>query len=312
MAKTLDAKRIAIFLAFAFGIAWASALVIYLTGGLQSSPKLGGGLTLALVLMATMYMGAPAFAHILTRLVTREGWQNVYLRPKIRQGWLYWLVCWVAPSILVFVGMAVYFALFPQYYDSSLSMVRKLLEQSAPGSTPPEIDPWTIVISQTFVAVLIAPILNGLFTLGEEFGWRAYLQPKLLPLGGRKAMVLIGVIWGVWHWPIILMGYEYGFNYLGATWLGCIVFLWFTLMLATFLGWATLRAGSVWPAVIGHGAINGIANIVVFFIRGEPNLLLGPLVVGVIGSVGFALVALLIFLRRGALDAPATTGATRG
>jgi uncharacterized protein len=302
--QMLDMKRIVIFLACAFGIAWATALVIALTGGLQNSMPLGGGISLALVLLATTYMGAPALAHILTRLATREGWQNLYLRPKLRQGWVYWIVCWILPSILVFVGMAVYFALFPQHYDATLSAVRKLIDQSTQGRALPEVDPWTIVISQTLVAVLIAPILNGIFILGEEFGWRAYLQPKLMPLGGRKAMLLMGVIWGVWHWPVILMGYEYGFNYPGATWFGCIVFLWFIFLLATFLGWATVRAGSVWPAVIGHGAINGIANIVVFFVRGEPNPLLGPAVVGVISSVGFAVVALTIFLRRGALDAP--------
>jgi len=307
LTKTLDVKRIAIFLAFAFGIAWATGLVIYLTGGLAKSIPLGGGLTLAFVLLATAYMGAPALAHILTRLITREGWQDLYLRPKFKQGWRYWLLCWIAPSVLVFAGMATYFVLFPQFYDPTLSAVRRLLEQRTPGLTLPQIDPWTVVISQTLFAVLIAPIVNGLFTLGEEFGWRAYLQPRLMPLGGRKAMVLMGVIWGAWHWPVILMGYEYGFNYPGATWFGCLVFLWFTFVLATFLGWATLHAGSVWPAVIGHGAINGIAGIVGFFVRGEPSVLLGPSVVGVIGSIGFAVVALLIFLRRSALNPAAST-----
>ena len=300
MTKTLDVKRIAIFLIIAFGVAWLGGLVIYLTGGLAKSPY-------TLLILAVVYMGAPALAHILTRLITREGWQNIYLRPKLKWGWKYWLVCWITPGIVVVLGMAIYFALFPQFYDPTLSAVRKLLERSAQGVPLPQINPWTVVISQTMFAVLIAPILNAIPVLGEEFGWRAYLQPKLMALGSRKAMGLIGVIWGVWHWPVILMGYEYGFNYPGATWLGCIVFLWFTFVLATFLGWATLRAGSVWPAVIGHGAINGIAGIVVFFVQGEPNPLLGPSVVGIIGSIGFAAVALLIFLRPGALDLPAST-----
>ncbi len=306
MKEKLDTKRIALFLFIAFGIAWATGLVIYLTGGLVKSMPLGGGVTLALVLLATTYMGAPAVAHILTRLITREGWKNVYLRPKFKQGWRYWLICWIAPSILIIVGMAVYFALFPQYYDPSLGTLRKLLEQSAGGIALSQINPWTIAISQAVLGIVISPIVNALPVLGEEFGWRAYLQPKLMVLGGRKAMVLMGIIWGMWHWPVILMGYEYNFNYPGATWLGCLVFLWFTFLASTFLGWATLRAGSVWPAVIGHAALNGFANIFVFFVQGQPNLLLGPAVVGIIGSVGFAVVALLIFLRRGALDPPAS------
>ena len=306
MKEKLDTKRIALFLFFAFGIAWATALVIYLTGGLVNSMPLGGGITLALILLATVYMGAPAIAHILTRLVTREGWKETYLRPKFKQGWRYWIICWIVPSILIIAGMAVYFALFPQYYDPALGTVRKLLEQSARGTVLPPINPWTVVISQTILAIFISPIVNALPVLGEEFGWRAYLQPKLMVLGGRRAMVLMGIIWGMWHWPVILMGYEYGFDYPGATWFGCIVFLWFTIMFGTFLGWATLRAGSVWPAVIGHAALNGFAGIVVFFTQGEPMTLLGPAVVGIIGSIGFAAVALLIFLRPGVLDLPAS------
>ena len=306
MKEKLDTKRIALFLFFAFGIAWATALVIYLTGGLVKSMPLGGGITLALVLLATVYMGAPAIAHILTRLVTREGWKETYLRPKFKQGWRYWIICWIAPSILIIAGMAVYFVFFPQHFDPSLGTLQKLLKQSVGANALPPIDPWTVVISQTVLAIFISPIVNALPVLGEEFGWRAYLQPKLMVLGGRKAMVLMGIIWGMWHWPVILMGYEYGFNYPGATWFGCIVFLWFTILFGTFLGWATLRAGSVWPAVIGHAALNGFAGIVVFFTQGEPMTLLGPAVVGILGSMGFAAVALLSFLRPGALDLPAS------
>ena len=151
--------------------------------------------------------------------------------------------------------------------------------------------------------VLIAPLINSIATFGEEFGWRAYLLPKLMPLGGRKATLLIGLIWGIWHWPVIFMGYEYGFNYPGYPWVGPLLFIWVTFGLGTFLGWLTLRGKSVWPAVIGHAAINGIAGVAVFATTGEPNMLLGPLPVGIIGSLGFALVAFAIFVWPKALEA---------
>lgn len=301
MNNIVDLKRILVYLVFAFGIAWAGGLVIFLTGGLVNSPPIGGGLRLAFLLLAVVYMGAPAAAHVLTRLITREGWRNVYLRPKFRRGWPYWVLCWIAPPLLIFLGAAAFFALFPQYYDASLGLVRRMLG-AATGQSAPSIDPWTVVISQTLVAILIAPILNAIPILGEEFGWRAYLQPKLMPLGGRKAILLTGLIWGVWHWPVIAMGYNYGFDYPGAPWLGPLAMVWFTVVFGTLIGWASLRAGSVWPAVIGHGALNGMAGIVAFFIQGHPNTLLGPSVVGVIGSIGFAVVALVLFLIPGALD----------
>lgn len=128
-----------------------------------------------------------------------------------------------------------------------------------------------------------------------------YLQPKLMPLGGRKAMLVMGVVWGLWHAPLIAMGHNYGTNYPGAPWTGILATVWIMSILGTFLGWATLRAGSVWLAIIGHGAFNGIAGIYVFFTQGTPNTLLGPSAAGLIGSWAIAVVALIIFLKRDAL-----------
>ncbi|MCL4504899.1 MAG: CPBP family intramembrane metalloprotease [Chloroflexi bacterium] len=299
MKNPLDTKRILIFLGFAFGFAWLGSLVIFLTGGLSNNP-------LALPLESVVVMGAPAVAHVLTRLVTREGWSDVYLRPRFRQGWRYWVILWVSPALLTIAGAAIFYVVFPEYFDPNLERTRQLLTTSLqaagqPATAAASINPWMIVIAQTIQAILIAPLVNGLFTFGEEFGWRAYLQPKLMPLGGRAAMVVMGIIWGVWHWPLIAMGHNYGVGYAGGPWLGMLAMLWFTLAVGTLLGWATLRSGSVWPAVIGHAAVNGIAALSVLMTQGQPSPLLGPVPVGLIGSVGFAVVALLIFLYPDAL-----------
>lgn len=295
--STIDRRRVTVFLAFAYGIAWAFALVVYLTGGLVNSPVLIPALnvTLATVLLALGVMWAPALAHILTRLVTREGWGDVGLRPNLRRGWPYWLAAWFLPGILTLVGMIAFFALFPTFFDPSLGAIMQLLP---PGAS---IDPWVLAVAQLVQAMLIAPLINGFFTFGEEFGWRAYLQPKLMPLGGRTAILLVGLIWGLWHAPIIAMGHNYGFDYPGAPWSGILMFVWIAVLFAALLGWVTVRGGSVWPAVIGHGAINGIAGLGVLFLQGQPNPLLGPLPVGVIGSLGFAVAAAIIFASRRAL-----------
>ena len=184
--NTLDWKRIGIFILFAFGIAWLVALGIYLAGGFDKVPNL-------LLLLAVGYMGAPAIANLLTRLVTREGWHDLKLRPNIRQGWRYWLICWISPAIFTFAGMAIFFALFPQYLDPTFSAAQKLLDTAQAGGNPLPITASQMVMIQTLTALLVAPILNAIPILGEEFGWRAYLLPKLMPLGGRKAMVWMGV-----------------------------------------------------------------------------------------------------------------------
>ena len=300
MDTKLDTRRVAIFLGFAFGIAWLTGLVIYVNGGLFNSPQIAPGITLALVLMATVYMWAPALGNILTRLVTREGWKDMGLRPNFRKGWHYWLAGWFLPVVMTLTGSVLFFVIFPQYFDPSLSTLKQLMARSPSVAS---LSLWTVFISQIIQGVLLAPIINSIATFGEEFGWRAYLLPKLMPLGGRKAMLLIGVIWGIWHWPVIFMGYEYGFSYPGYPWVGPLLFIWVTFGLGIFLGWLTLRGRSIWPAVIGHAAINGIAGAAALVMTGQPNMLLGPLPVGIIGSVGFALVAIAIFVWPKALEA---------
>ena len=95
------------------------------------------------------------------------------------------------------------------------------------------------------------------------------------------------------------MGYEYGFNYPGYPWLGPILFIWITFSFGVLLAWLALRAGSVWPAVIGHAAINGIAGLAALATVGKPDPILGPLPVGIIGALGYAIVAWILFFAPG-------------
>jgi hypothetical protein len=69
-------------------------------------------------------------------------------------------------------------------------------------------------------------------------------------------------------------------------------------------GGATLKGRSVWPAVIGHAAVNGIGSLGTLFVRGHPNPLLGPAPAGVIGGLGLAIIALLIFVSARGLAEP--------
>ena len=306
MMVPLDRKRILIFLSIAFGIAWATALVIALTGGMVNSPTLAPGLTLAVILLACVYMMAPALAHIFTRILTREGWQANGLRLNFRHGWKFWLAAWVLPALFTVLGAAVYFLLFPATFDHDLAAIRIMLAGSGPAWSA--VAPALMILFVILQGVLISPIVNGVFTFGEEFGWRAYLLPKLMPLGGRRAVLVSGVIWGVWHAPIIAMGHNYGLVYPGYPWLGMLAMVLFCVAAGAFLSWVTLRAGSVWPAVIGHAAINGISGLSALVLIGQPNPLLGPLPTGVVGMLGWLITAALIFMSTRALAPGASTG----
>lgn len=302
MLSTSQKKRVWIFLVFAYGISWATAGVIYLTGGLQNSPSLaisGTSLTLAGLLLPTAYMFGPAIANLLTRLVTKEGKANLLLEPKFsHKRWVQWLLAWVLPCTLTILGLVLFFLFLPQYYDPALTALSRQLEAS--GATRVS-SLWLVLILQALQALILAPLLNSVSTFGEEFGWRGYLQIKLMPLGPRKAILLTGLIWGVWHWPLILMGHNYGLDYFGAPFLGSLAMVWFTVVVGVLLGWLTVRSESVWPAIIAHAGLNGIAALGILLVKGEPSPLLGPAPSGLLGGLGFTLAAALILVWPGSL-----------
>ena len=296
---SVDTRRIILFLVFAFGIAWAFGLWVYLTGGILNSPELlqGTGITLAVALIALGYMWAPALANILTRIITKEGWKDAGLRPQIRKGWWALVAAWFSPAILTFLGVLLYFAIFRGQFDPELGALRQMMQavEAQAGEAIP-FSLWTLVLLQLSVGLLVAPLINSFFTFGEELGWRGYLQPKLMVLGFRKALLLTGVIWGIWHWPVIAMGHNFGFDYWGAPWTGFLMMTWFTITAGTIIGWLALRGQSVWPAVIAHAATNGIAGAGLLFLRADAqvNTLLGPAPVGLIANIPWALLAVYL------------------
>ena len=92
-------------------------------------------------------------------------------------------------------------------------------------------------------AVILAPAINMFPALGEEVGWRGYMMPRLKErFGLLNGRLLGGVVWGVWHWPLMLLvGYEYGTNYLGAPVLGLVVWCVVCFALNTLLDLSTRK-----------------------------------------------------------------------
>jgi len=84
---------------------------------------------------------------------------------------------------------------------------------------------------------------------GEEFGWRYYLQDRLFPLfGPYLGVVILGVIWGIWHAGNIVMG----MNWPGQPLLGNLNMIFIAIILAVIYGYAVLVTKSVWIAVALH------------------------------------------------------------
>lgn len=288
-----NTQRLWIYLAVAFGIPWGAALVFSLSGAATDNPLQAVGI------VNTIFIATPWLANIAARLFTREGWGNLMLRPNLGRGWPYYLAAWLLPLLATVVGGAVFYLLMPQYFDPSLSGVLKLA-----GMPSAAVDPWLILFSLTLSLVFISSLINAVASMGEEFGWRAYLLPRLMerfsqdgPAAARKAALLTGVIHGVWHWPLLLMAASLT---PGFTPFALLTYVVLTSALSILLSWAALRSGSVWPAALGHGAGNAVSILPGLLLTGAASPLLGPDPTGLLGGLGFTLIALVLFFNRAA------------
>jgi uncharacterized protein len=286
--SAIERKRVFIFVAITYGITIALALVAFFNGGLVNSHR--QLMPLATVSLTAMMM-VPAVANIATRLITREGWSNTFLRPNLRRGWPFYLAAGLLPLVAIFVGGAIYYLLFPGKFDLSMPYARQ-----AGFPVPSVPDAWKVVLRRDILSGYRDVLIVIFLFLGEEFGWRAYLQPKLMPLGQCKAVLLVGLIWAVDHWPAIFMGYEYRFGYWGAPVTGPLLWVLILIVESAFYAWVTLRTGSVWPACLVHGINNAMGMLPVYFLAGQWDMLIGPGMNGIVGCLGYALLALPIFL----------------
>ena len=298
MNSTIDRKRIFIFVAITYGIMIAAMLALFLEGGLAPGPTVQ-------LLVGIPVMFGPALGNVATRLITREGWSNTFLRPNLRHGWRFYLAAFILPLVAIFLGGAIYFLLFPGKLDLSMGLARETGKISATDTV-------ATVMGRELLGGLVALVYFTFLIWGEEFGWRAYLLPKLMPIGARKAALLVGAVWGMWHWPMMYVyGQQYGLDYWGAPVTGLLLFVLFTLSLSVIYSWLTVRTRSVWPATIAHAVHNTFCLLMLYFVRGEPNHLIGPEPEGIVGGLVYFLLALLILFspRAFAQPVPAQTDA---
>lgn len=274
----------------------ATALFSWPLAGVIAWFELGG---LSATLVAVVYMWGPTVGNLLARALTGEGKSDLGLNPEFAARWRWWLAAWLLPAVLIAIGTIAYFALFPGRFSDELAAF------VAAGETG--LSARQLLATQLAVGLLLGPIINVIGTFGEEFGWRGYLQPKLLPLGTRRALLITGAIWGIWHAPLIMLGHNYGLDDPGAPWSGIAMMTLFCMSAGVVIGWLTIRGGSVWPAVIAHGSLNALGAVGLLFLAGGGTAdLLGPHPAGLVGMSGFLLLALLLLLRPAQLEVRAT------
>ena len=293
--KKLETKRIIIYLAITFIMTYAYSFgVVY---PVNNSANVRTELSAVTTLLIAAVMFFPAIGVLLTRLITREGFKNAWIRPNIKGNIKTYLLAYFGPSILTFLGVIVYFLIFPSHFDSEFGFLAATLEASGAGAETLPIPLSLLVISQALTGLFLGPIMNIVTCFGEEWGWRGYLLPKMAEKLPALPMLLInGFIWGLWHAPLTAIGHNYGVGYPGFPFTGIAAMCFFCIVMGIFLSYVSMKTKSCIPAALGHGSLNSIAAIGMYFTKDGGNPFIGPAPTGFVGAIPFIVVAVIMLV----------------
>lgn len=239
--KKLAAKRILIFIAFAFGLSWLPWLLFRALGILQSEA--------GFQLRTNLMMFTPAVGSLLTRLVTKEGMANSCLRLNFKGNGKIYLLAFLLPFI--------YCTLETLFYVVFLGAgIASGADFEAVGISP--VGYGAAIFSNIANAAALFP-----FFMGEELGWRGYLYPKLKEVMSRPAAYVVGgIIWGLWHAPAIIDGLNFGKDYAGYPYVGILLMCLSCVPTGVIFMWLTEKTGSAYPAAFAHGVNNNAAGMI--------------------------------------------------
>jgi CAAX protease family protein len=264
-------RDIAIFTFLAYGITWGvSASLLSTIGDSLSSGETPSEYEASGVVGLAMF--SPALAAVVMRLfVSKEGLRGS-LGPS-RQ-WRYYAIAWLVPPVLITAVVGVVVLTGAGDFTSGASLLK-------------------IYVLLLLVGVPVSTVL----AFGEEYGWRGYLLPKLLPLGEVRASLVVALIWGPWHLPLLLAG----LNYPGEDVLAVLaVFMASVIVLSLlFTRLFVASAGSVLVVAVAHGSLNAFSDRLtdIDHLSGSPLIVSGGGVVGVAVMAVAALVAYLALPR---------------
>jgi len=242
----------------------------------------------AFTIFASLYMFFPMITALVLQAIDKEKFNHTGL-VNFKVSWP-WLVAWLLPVVMSLAcipvngclpGVELQYnseQLINQYHvpEEQQEMVREQL-----GKFPS----YLLIISTVFSGLIAGITINAIAAFGEEYGWRNYLVGALREVKFWKAALFIGIVWGIWHFPLILMGH----NYPNEPRWGVLLMVVMCILLGIIELYFVLKSKSMVVAAILHGTFNAVSGITIYFILGGNDFLNG-----MTGLAGFIVMAVTI------------------
>jgi membrane protease YdiL (CAAX protease family) len=247
------------------------------------------------LIVATAYMFIPMIVAIVIQ-------KSIYKEPLRKPLGLsfrinrWFLVAWLLPPIVAFATLGISLLLPGVEYSPEMAgmferfksvLPPEQFEQMERQAATFPIHPIWIGLLQGLIAGIT---INAIAGFGEELGWRGFLQREFGYMGFWKSSAVIGVIWGIWHAPLILLGHNYPEHPIAGVFMMTI----FTLLLSPIFGYVRLKAKSVIAAAVIHGSLNATMGLSIMVVKGGNDLTIGG--TGLAGFMALALINVGLFL----------------
>jgi len=145
----------------------------------------------------------------------------------------------------------------------------------------------SLIILFVLVTVIGIPLSGLAVVFGEEYGWRAFLLSELRKLGKLKAVLGVGLVWGIWHIPVILRG----LHTYPASLAGILLGVAFFLLWGIIQGYAMLKTGNIWLVAFMHGTVNSVYQFSLTYIVRPDH----PVFSFGLGLFGLLILAIIVY-----------------
>ena len=234
-------------------------------------------------LLSAVAMFIPVLAVIFTQVIFKEPvLRGVGLSFKINR---WWVIGWLLIPViaLAIVGMTL---LMPGAKWTPDNDTMKMALQAMPEG----FGVWGFIGVTMLSGLLSGVTINAVFALGEEIAWRGFLLNMFSGKKFWKVALCTGIIWGLWHAPIILNGHNYPQHPV----VGVFLMVVFCVLMTPILMYFRQKSGSVIVPAIMHGTFNAVAGLPLMIITPANDLLYGA--TGLAGMIVLLIVNLCLFL----------------
>lgn len=251
--KKLTVKRIVIFIVISFIPLMIVIPTLWTVYGEPLYASENEQLAVISYIVGVFAMMIPSAANLIIRLITKEGFANSYLGVHFGGKGGYWFA---SIAVKLVEGWAELFLLWAIFMNDTA------FHEVYPNINMPNIGAYLLQLS--FSVIIFFP------AFGEEWGWHGYMMPKLLTLMPKPAAIVVGgVIWGLWHALLTVAGHNFGIDYSGYPFVGILVMCLFCVMMNCFLTLVTEKTRSIYPASFIHMITNNMSAAILLTIFGS-------------------------------------------